>query len=136
VRGLFQMEPVPGESRHTSFVISAKTRNVFFTLLGVIGLLLRGRYSGPYQEIVRSYGGNISVSFAVYFIVTNLPLGPKFRKLVTAGLALAAVDLFEATDGFKVMSNTYDPADYLANTLGVVLALLVDALASRIIGRG
>jgi hypothetical protein len=55
---------------------------------------------------------------------------------VTAGLALAAVDLFEATDGFKVMSNVYDPADYLANTVGIALALMVDVVTSRSIGRG
>ena len=44
----------------------AKTRNVFFALLGVAGLVLEGHYRGPYQQAVHSYGGNIAASFAVY----------------------------------------------------------------------
>ncbi len=114
--------------------MSTKTRNVAFVLVGVIVLLLKGRYSGPHVEIFRSYGGNIAASFAVYFILTNLSLHHRLRKLVTAVLALATVDLFEATDGFKVMSNVYDPVDYLANAAGVTLALLIDAVASKTIG--
>jgi len=112
--------------------VSTKTRNVLFILLGVLGLLLRGRYSGPQAGFVRSYGGNIAVSFAVYFLITLVPIRHKFRRLVTAGLALTGVDLFEATDGFKVMSNTYDPLDYVANAVGIGLALWTDVAASRI----
>ncbi len=79
------------------------------------------------MEIVRSYGGNVAVSFAVYFLA-RLPLHPRFGRLVAAGLGLAAVELFEATDGFKVMSNVYDPFDYLANAVGIALALLTDVV--------
>lgn len=111
--------------------MSTKARNVSFVLLGVVALLLKGRYSGPHIEIVRSYGGNIAASFAVYFIVSNLSLSHSFRRLATAVLALAAVNLFEATDGFKVMSNVYDPIDYLVNAVGVGLALLMDAVTSK-----
>lgn len=39
--------------------------------------------------------------------------------------ALLATELFEATDGFGVMSNAYDPADYIANAAGVALAAVV-----------
>lgn len=113
---------------------TSATRNVLFTLLGVAGLLLKAHYSGPYPELVQSYGGNITASFAVYFILANpvsrSPRGSsslKFRAPLTAILALAVVELFEATDGFRVMSNTYDPVDYLANAIGIALALLVDA---------
>ena len=112
--------------------MSTKTRNVAFVLLGVIGLVLKGHYLGPQPELVRSYGGNISVSFAVYFMFTHVPLRLRFRKLMTAGLSLAAVDLFEATDGFQLMSNTYDPLDYVANAAGIGLALWIDAMVSRI----
>ena len=112
--------------------MSTKTRNVVFALLGAIGLVLGGRYSGSHMELVHSYGGNIAASFAVYFILTHVPIRLKFRKLVTAGLGLAVVDVFEATDGFKVMSNTYDPLDYMANAVGIGLALWIDVAASRI----
>ena len=39
---------------------------------------------------------------------------------------MALVELFEAFDGFGVMTNTYDPFDFVANALGVGLALVVD----------
>jgi len=51
--------------------------------------------------------------------------------LVTAGLTLLVVELFEITNGFGVMSNVYDPMDLLVNLLGVGLALGLDSLISR-----
>jgi len=108
-----------------------KARNVFFVLLGVAGLVLKGHYSGPYQQGVRSYGGNIAASFAVYFVVTHLPLNPRFRKLLTTGLALAVVELFEAFNGFGVMTNVYDPADFVANAVGIAMAVALDTVASH-----
>ena len=124
------------EDPSESLDVPAKARNVLLTLLGVAGLVLKGRYSGPYQAAVHSYGGNIAASFAAYFVLTHLPLPQKFRRLAAAGMALAVVELFEATNGFQVMTNVHDPADYAANAVGIVLALLVDAAASRIAGRG
>ena len=104
----------------------AKTRNVFFALLGVAGLVLKGHYSGPYQDAVRSYGGNITASFAVYFIVSNLRFHSKSRRWMTAGVALAVVELFEAGNGFGVMTNVYDRVDFAANAVGIALALAID----------
>ena len=104
----------------------AEIRSVLFVLLGAAGLVLNGHYSGPYQEAVHSYGGNIAASFAVYYVVALLPLPLRFRKLLTAGLALLVVELFEALNGFGVMTNVYDPVDFAANGVGVALALAVD----------
>ena len=106
-----------------------KSRNVFFALLGAVGLVLNGHYSGLHQDVVRSYGGNITASFAVYFIVSNLPFHSRYGRLMTAAAALLVVELFEVTNGFGVMTNVYDPADFAANAVGVALALAVDALA-------
>lgn len=113
--------------------MSAKARNVFFTLCGAAGLVLKGRYHGPHQAVVHSYRGNIAVSFAVYFILANLPFCMKLGRLPTAGCALAVVELFEATNGFHLMTNAYDPVDYAANAAGIGLALLADAAASKVI---
>ena len=115
--------------------MSTKARNVLFTLCGVAGLALKGRYHGPYQAVVRGYCGNIAASFAVYFLLANLPFCVKLGRLPTAGCALAVVGLFEATNGFHLMTNTYDPVDYAANAAGIGLALLADAAASKIIRR-
>ncbi len=111
----------------------AKRRNVLFALLGAAGLVLKGRYAGPFQELVRNYGGNLVASFAVYFIVLNLPFPPRYARLGAAGLALAVVELFEVTNGFGVMANVYDPVDLAANAVGIALALAVDAATSRMV---
>jgi hypothetical protein len=117
-------------------VDSTVARSVVFALLGAAGLVLKARYSGPQMELVHSYGGNVVASFAVYFILAPALGRLKFGRALHAVLALGVVELFEATDGFKVMSNTYDSADYLANGVGILLALLVDAVATRVAGPG
>ena len=106
-----------------------KTRNVALVLAGVAVLLLRGHYDGWGAPMVRSYGGNFGVSFAVYFMLRQLPAPWGTKRWVTAGLALAAVSLFEATNGFGVTANTYDRWDFVANAAGIGLALGVDAVA-------
>jgi hypothetical protein len=108
----------------------ATGRNVFFVILGVVGLVLKGHYSGRWQVVIHSYGGNVAASFATYFVVSNLrpPFHWRYGRLLTAAGALLVVELFEVTNGFGVMSNVYDPMDLVANAGGVALALAVDAL--------
>jgi len=107
----------------------AKRRNVVFALLGATGLVLKRHYSGPLAETVHSYLGNVAASFAVYFVVTNLPLPPRLRRALTVVLAFAVVSLFEAFDGFGVMANVYDRNDFTANAVGVALAVVVDVVS-------
>ena len=107
---------------------TSMARNVSFVLLGVAALVLKRHYSGPYVEIIHSYSGNVSASFAVYFVVRLLTSGWRYGRLVTAGIALLVVELFEATNGFGVMTNVYDPVDFVANAVGVGLALVLDTL--------
>jgi hypothetical protein len=111
---------------------TAIARNVFFVLLGVTTLVLKRYYSGSFGETFYSYGGNVSVSFAVYFMIGISTFGRRFGRLVTAGIALLVVELFEATNGFGVMTNVYDRFDFVANAVGVGLALAIDTVASRI----
>ncbi len=108
--------------------IRAKTRNVAFVLLGIAVLLLKRQYAGPLQEIVRAYAGNLSISFALYFVFMNLNVRLAIRKLVAALLAFATVELFEVFNGFGIMANTYDPIDLAANAVGVSFALGLDML--------
>ena len=125
---------------------AATARNVLFVLLGVGGLVLKGRYSGPGQDLVHSYGGNVAASFAVYFwarLATGrfaarslahgarreqrLALKWNLPHVLAAGLALVIVQLFEVFDGFGVMTNVYDRFDLLANTAGIAIAFALDA---------
>jgi hypothetical protein len=114
---------------------NASSRNVLFVLLGVAILVLKKHYSGPFAVMVHSYIGNVSVSFAVYFVVSIAAPKWKLGKLPTAGIALLAVELFEATDGFGVMSNVFDQIDFIANAVGVGLALAVETVVDRIRAR-
>ncbi len=110
----------------------AKVRSVFLVLIGVTGLVFKRQYSGPLQEAVYSYGGNVAASFAAYYVVTLLSFPPRFKKALTAGIALAVVELFEALNGFGVMTNVYDRFDFAANAAGIALALAVDAVTSGV----
>jgi len=123
----------------------ATTRHVIFVMLGVGGLVLKHRYSGPASDLVHSYGGNVAASFAVYFWARLATasflaahrarrgerLGRKLSGLLAAGLALLIVQLFEVFDGFGVMSNVYDRVDFAANTIGIAIAVALDAAARR-----
>ena len=112
-----------------------RTRDVLLALLGVVALLMKNhlaRFTGP---LVHDYGGNVTASFAAFFVLKLPEVPNRFRLVIAASAALLATELFEATDGFGFMSNTYDPGDYLANAVGVGLALGVEgaiALASRL----
>ncbi|MFA4975028.1 MAG: hypothetical protein WC683_20680 [bacterium] len=109
-----------------------KAQCILFVLLGVGALVLKPAYHGPLEEPVYSYGGNVVVSFAVYFLAVFGSSDLGWGRLAAAGAALAAVEVFEITDGFfGVMSNTFDPYDLLANAAGIGVALAVDLLVRR-----
>ena len=112
--------------------ITETTRDVIFVLLGVVILVLKPYYKGPFVEIFYSYGGNFAVSFAVYFLAIIAVSRRRFGRLTAAAMALLAVEAFEATNGFGVMSNVYDPIDFLANAIGIGFAVVIDIISSRI----
>jgi hypothetical protein len=113
-----------------------QVRTVFFVFIGIVILLLKRHYTGPLAEAVYAYAGNVSVSFAVYFIVGVTARKRHLGKLLTAGVALLVVELFEATNGFGVMSNVYDQMDFIANAVGVGIALAVDTVVDKITSAG
>jgi len=108
-----------------------KVRNVLFVLLGVLVLLLKHSYSGLGQEIVQSYSGNLSISFSTYFLICFSSDHWKQNKLITAIISLTIVELFELTNGFGIMTNTYDTIDLFANLIGIILALAVNQLLTK-----
>jgi hypothetical protein len=99
-------------------------------LLGVAGLVFKSAYNGPSQEIVSAQGGKFAVSFALYFVAVTAASRHGFGRLAAAAATLLAVIAFEATDGFGVMTNTYDRLDFVANAMGVGVAVVAD-LVSR-----
>jgi hypothetical protein len=102
-----------------------------FALLGVGLLLVKHWYRGSLTDVVQSYGGNVTVSFAVYFIVAIAASRHGFGRIGAAAAALLAVQAFELTDGFGFMTNVFDPVDLLANLVGIAAALAVDLVVTR-----
>ena len=103
-----------------------KARNVLFILLGISVLLLKQVYNGPGLEIIKSYSGNLSISFAVYFLICFSSDHWKQNKLITAIISLMIVELFEITNGFGIMKNVFDIFDLFVNLIGVISALVLD----------
>ncbi|MFL7867624.1 MAG: hypothetical protein AB8I58_02295 [Anaerolineales bacterium] len=100
-----------------------RSRDLLLVLAGVAGLLSKRWFTEYLGELALSYLGNLSASFAVYFIV-SIGTPPKLNRFLVVVIALLIVELFELTDGFGIMTNVYDLFDYLANALGYWLGLL------------
>ena len=110
-------------------------RNVTLAVLGAFVLVVKAAYQGPLQEAVYAWAGNLAVSFALYFALLNTTVRWSRPRLYAAGLTLLVVEAFEATGGFGVMANVYDPFDFIANAAGVGLAVLVDIATAALISR-
>jgi len=118
--------------RHNAFDSRSALRNVLFVPPAIALFLLKRQYTGPFQELILSYAGNVTVSFALYFIVLKLCMSlPQFGRAIAAAVVLVCVESFELFDGFRIMSNTYDAFDLLANVIGVGLAVSLDTMLSR-----
>jgi hypothetical protein len=110
-------------------------RNVVLAVTGAVVLVLGSAYRGPFDEAFQAHSGNVAVSFALYFAALNATARLPRPRLLAASLTLLAVELFEATDGFGVMSNTYDPVDFVANAAGIGVAVVVDLATARVLRR-
>ncbi len=109
-----------------------RIRNVAMVLVGVAGLLSKSWFRNSIGSLAHAYLGNVAASFAVFFLVSLAALS-KLHRIWIAAVALAIVEAFELTNGFGVMSNVYDPFDYLVNCMGIFLAYCADLATARII---
>jgi hypothetical protein len=114
---------------------AATIRNVAMALLGAAVLVLVPAYGGPFADLIGAYAGNVAVSFALYFAALNASARFRWPRLLAASATLLAVELFEATDGFGVMANTFDLLDFVANAAGVGLAFVVDIATTPFLAR-
>lgn len=119
----------------TQAIVRSRTRDLAFVMLGVLALVAKRQLAVLWGPLVHDYGGNVAASFAAFFVL-KLPFADaRLRVAGAAVLALVAATSFEFTDGFGFMSNTYDPSDYLANAVGVILALAVEGIAALVARR-
>jgi hypothetical protein len=121
--------PLPAQRLHLMNA-HLRTRNVVMVLVGVTALLVKSWFRDSIGNLAHAYLGNLSASFAVFFLV-SIAAAPRLNRIWIAAIALVIVEAFELTDGFGVMTNVYDPFDYMANVLGVALAFSVDFLSAR-----
>lgn len=112
----------------TNALIRSRARDVLFVLVGVLGLVMKSQLARLGGPMVHDYGGNVAASFAAFFVLKLPVVRARVRLVTAAALALFATELFEVTDGFGFMSNTYDPGDYLANAIGISLGLGVEGI--------
>jgi threonine/homoserine efflux transporter RhtA len=109
-----------------------RTADVIAVLVGVLGLLLKGQYSGPATDVVHSYGGNVAASFAVYFLARRVTARSRQPRVLALAVAIAIVQSVEGLDGFGVMNNVYDSLDLVANAVGVTLGVAVDLVMEKL----
>jgi hypothetical protein len=87
-------------------------------------------YHGPYPEFVNGYLLNILVPLSFYLLLC-LPEAPQLRpwqvKAVLIFGAASAVEIAQFL-GLPVLGRTFDPRDFAAYGLGVVLAVLLDVV--------
>jgi len=114
------------------FEFRSVARNLLFVAIAIALFLMKRQYVGPFQELVHSYAGNVTVSFALYLVFLRMCMMlPRFGRLIAAASVLVCVESFELLDGYGFMSNTYDGYDLLANAIGVGLALSLDVVLSK-----
>lgn len=119
------------DSQNIKIDFGVMFRNVSFTILAVVLFIMRRSYSGPLEDLVHAYAGNVLVSFALYFVFVNPPIQLRGKRVLAAVLVLVIVESFEAFNGFGFMANTYDSGDFIANAVGVGFALGLDTILSR-----
>ena len=108
-------------------------RNVAFALLEAAALVLKHSYAGVGERVDHAYAGNFVVSFALYFAFLGAVFRFRYPRLLAAVVVFAVVTAFEATSGFGVMANVYDPFDIAANAAGIGFAVLVDVVSWRVL---
>jgi len=85
-------------------------------------------YGGPYPEFVNFYLIDILLPFSLYFLISPVPLSMLQPIVLRAGIPFVIGVSVEIAQfyGLPVLGRTYDPLDFLAYGVGVILAILFD----------
>ena len=68
-------------------------RNLGFVAVAIVLFMMKRQYAGPFQELVFAYGGNVTVSFALYFssLGSGIMISPRFGGVIAAVMVLVCV---------------------------------------------
>ncbi|MDO8516689.1 MAG: hypothetical protein Q7S33_01055 [Nanoarchaeota archaeon] len=102
-----------------------------YWVASVIGSNYSKEYHGAMENIVHSYGHDITLPLGTYFLakLANNPLGK--NKLVNASYVFLGCSAFEIAQGLGWYGGTFDPKDFLAYATGAGLAVAIDKITFR-----
>jgi hypothetical protein len=108
--------------------VNLKRRNVLFILTAaLLHALSEWRYSGPLAVWLHSYGSNVTVSFAIYFLFQFVKLPGVHKPVVNGGYAFVLLLAEELAEKADMVAGVFDPWDLLWDFVGVAFAMGVDA---------
>jgi hypothetical protein len=106
--------------------IQNKTRDLIAIAIGILLFLICGRYRGPLEVAVHSYGSNLTFSFIAYYLFRLSRIKGTDRKQICALFAALLVTASELAQLIGWYSGIFDPLDFLFNLIGVTLAWAID----------
>jgi hypothetical protein len=105
-----------------------RVRIIVCLVISVVGILLVSFYSGNYSEFVQSYGANVLFGFGMYFLVQLFKI-PDIERIPTNGVyAMFFAGAQEMAQFVKISPGVWDPMDFVANGVGIIVAMGLDWL--------
>ena len=99
--------------------------------LGPIVGWTHATYSGPLEDLVRSYASDIAIPLAMYYSMRMTSSLVRKHPLLNAAYLFTGCAVIETMQALHWERGTFDPWDYLAYAAGLGLALVVDKLTLR-----
>lgn len=98
--------------------------------IALLHLITGPHYAGPFRDFVNGYLIDILLPMGCYLLLTprdhQVPLlAPWFAKAIPVFLLAVGVETLQYF-GVPLFGRTFDPLDYLAYAVGVLLAVLLD----------
>ena len=111
-------------NRKTGIIVSVNL------MIALLHFVTGSHYAGPYPAFVNGYLLDVLIPFGFYFLLC-LSRFPLLRSwIVKSILVFGAASLVEIAQFFGVplLGRTYDAADFVMYGIGVILAVILDAI--------
>ena len=87
-------------------------------------------YSGPFKDIIQGQGWDFAAAMGLYHVL-SIPeslLFPIKNKIVKAASVFGMLSVLEIGQYFGIYPGTFDPKDFIAYAVGVLVALGIDKI--------
>jgi hypothetical protein len=119
-------EAVKRQSRKSIVTIS------IMVPIALLHFVIGKSYTGAFPDFVNGYLIDILLPFGLYFLLSPQDaVRPVLRSWWVKALPVLAIGYGVETAqlfGVPIFGRTFDPLDYLAYTVGVILAVIVDKM--------